>query len=194
MAIGAIIGLFGSVSTNVFGWLNRKEDRKTLALELADRDKARTHEARLWAHEGEMLKLQSQAKVAETEQEAFLTEIKGSWEGLKQTTDQQTKTTVEASTWVKDAISLFRPVLTSALIGITIYASVQGLGTVTDAKALGIDVDKNLYDLIKDNAALATIYGLTEMSVTWWFGDRSIKRVVQNIENGNNLRAAGGAF
>ena len=188
MAVGAILGLAGSVFTNVFGWLNRKEDRKELALRLAFEEKRLDHETRKWDHETALLTLQSQAKVSETESEMALAATVGSQQGLIATIQSQDKAMEGTWKWVKSIISLMRPALTTAFTGITVYAALYGLGSsagITEAE----------FGTLGGHEALAVIYGLTELSVTWWFGDRSIKRVMNNTrEGGTGIRGAAGAF
>lgn len=186
MALGAILGLAGSVLTNVTAIFKAAEDRKLRKLELA-------HEEKSWEHEAHLFELQSQAKVAETEQEAFLITTQGSFDGLKASITDQTETAKRASRWTVNILTLFRPMLTTAFTGITIFAAWQGLNSPEMAAGLGVEVNRSLMSLIKDNPALIAIYGLCELSVTWWFGDRSSKRVIETMRGGH-IRAAGGQF
>jgi hypothetical protein len=191
MAIGLITGLVGSIATNVFGWLERKEERKSLALKL-------DHQIKVMAHEGEMFKLESQAKVAETEQEAFLMNTEGTWKGLESSIADQTAATAGAHKGVKSFLALFRPILTTAFTAVTIWAALKGFDlTIMQAETTGamtidgvVNTYKEVAEAVKDNPALLVVYSLTEMSVTWWFGDRSIRKQVATRE----LRAAGGDF
>lgn len=162
MAIGAILGLVGSGITQGFGWLNRKEARKEKALDYAFQRDEMSHEVVM----GEMMLRQGQQ---ETEQEAFLTDVKGSWQGLDRSIDNQTKSTEGTSRWVKNIVSLMRPVLTVLPLLLSLWAAVQGVQELTGMS----------------NEATATVYGLTELTVTWWFGDRSIKRVMEHNDGDN---------
>lgn len=166
--IGLILGLVGSVSSKVFGIFEKREERKSLELRLG-------HEVNRWAHDKEMFTLQSQEKVAETEQEAFLMTTKGSFDGLKASMDQQTASLKGASKWVKNTLSMVRPVLTFTFVGIVVYVSV--FDNPDDYRA----------------AAISAAIELAMMSVTWWFGDRSTKRVVESMRGGH-IRGAGGSF
>ena len=166
MAIGAILGLAGSISTKIFGIFEKREERKTLELRLQFEEKRLDHEKHMFA-------LQSQENAAETEREAFLLTTQGSFEGLKSTIDSQTKMTLGSSKWVINFVTLMRPLMTISFIALVIYLSVW----VND-------------ETVRNPAILAGI-DLALMASTWWFGDRSTKRVVESMR-GNHLRAAGG--
>ena len=166
--LGLVLGLVGSISTKVFGIFEKREERKLRQLELE-------HEVNRWGHEKDMFKMQSQAKVAETEQEAFLMTVEGSYDGLQASMAQQTEALKGSSRWVKNILSLVRPVLTFTFVGIVVYISV--FENPEDYRAAGI----------------AAAIELAMMSVAWWFGDRSTKRVVESMR-GNHIRAAGGNF
>jgi len=166
--IGLILGLVGSISSKVFGIVEKMEERKLRKLELE-------HEVNRWAHDKDMLQLQSQAKVAETEQEAFLMTTQGSFDGLRESMKQQTESLKGASRWVKNTLSMVRPVLTFTFVGIVAYMAV--FENPEDFRA----------------AAIAAAIELAMMSVAWWFGDRSTKRVIDSMRGGH-IRAAGGQF
>lgn len=186
MALGSILGLVGSVLTNVTAIFKAAEDRKLRKLELL-------HEEKSWEHEADLFKLQSQANVAQTEQEAFLISTQGSFDGLRASIDNQTETAKRASQWTANILTLFRPFLTLSFAAITILAAYHGLHSANIAAELGINIEASLMDLIKTNPALTSIYGLCELSVTWWFGDRSSKRIIETMRGGH-IRAAGGTF
>ena len=165
MAIGAILGLAGSLSTNIISIFRAKEERKM-------RKDQFSHEVERWKHEGKMFELQSQENAAETEREAFLMTTKGSWDGLAASIANQTAMAAKASPWVANILSLFRPVMTSCFIGGVVYLSIWA--------------DKSTVD----SAATLALIDLALMSSTWWFGDRSTKRVTETLTGGANLRAA----
>lgn len=166
--LGLILGLVGSVSTKVFGIFEKREERKIIEVNNA-------HEVNRWSHEKEMFTLQSQAKVAETEQEAFLMTVQGSYDGLKASILQQTETVKGASRWVKNILSLVRPSLTFFFVCIIGYVSI--FENPDDYRA----------------AAVAASIELGMMCVSWWFGDRSTKRVVESMRGGH-IRGADGLF
>ena len=65
---GGLFGLVGNIATKVFGYFEAKQ--------------AFVQKQAEWGHESELLKLQMQAKSAETEQEIHVAESQGSWSGL----------------------------------------------------------------------------------------------------------------
>jgi len=166
--IGAILGLVGSVSTKAFGIFEKREERKLVALQM-------DHESKRWSHDEHMFTLQSQAKVAETEQEAFLMTTQGSYDGLKASIEAQSEATKGSSKWVKNIISLMRPSLTTSFVGVIIYLCI--IGNPDDIRI----------------AAITAVIELGSMSVAWWFGDRSTKRVMESMRGGH-IRGAGGEF
>ncbi|MGB0907407.1 MAG: hypothetical protein ACPGVT_07930 [Maricaulaceae bacterium] len=168
MAIGAILGLAGSLATNVISIFRQREERKMRQLELE-------HETRRWGHEKDMFKLQSQAKVAETEQEAFLMTVQGSYDGLRASIADQTALAAKSSPWVANILTLFRPAMTLSFIALVVYLSIWANDTNVRSPAILAGID------------------LALMSSTWWFGDRSTKRVAEAMR-GDHIRGAGGAF
>lgn len=170
MAIGAILGLAGSGITQVFGWLNKKENRKDKALEYA-------HKEKLWTHERDLMVIQGDLKEAETEQEAFLSNVDGSWDGLQASIKDQTEIAKGSSQWVKNFLSLMRPLLTLIPLVISVWAGVYGFLAMLDMPNSTISA----LEYVQSSTPLLTLYGLTELTVTWWFGDRAIKRAVENL-------------
>ncbi len=166
--LGLILGLAGSISTKVFGIFEKREERKMREAELA-------HEVNRWSFEKEMFTLQSQQAVAETEQEAFLTTVRGSYDGLQASLEQQTKALQGTSKWVKNTVSMMRPVMTSTFVAVLVYNAIWEASGDYRAAALMASIE------------------LAMMSVAWWFGDRSTKRVVESMRGGH-IRAAGGDF
>lgn len=155
MAItGSIIGLAGSALTNITGYFNRRLDLKKMELEFQ-------HEKLKWDHEAALFDLQMQAKAEETEQEAFLTDVMGSWKGLETSISDQSKALNGASEWVHNLLALFRPAITTGLLMLVAYFSLTGVETAV---------------------TVVTALDLAAMAVTWWFGDRSIKRATQAMK------------
>lgn len=166
--LGLALGLAGSISTKVFGIFEKIEQRKLQALQME-------HEKNRWEHDKDMFVMESQAKVAETEQEAFLITTQGSYDGLKASMAQQTESLKGSSQWVKNTISLVRPVLTFIFVGVVVYVAV-------------LDNPESYRQV-----AIAAAIDLAMMTVAWWFGDRSTKRVVESMR-GNHIRGADGQF
>jgi hypothetical protein len=115
----------------------------------------------LWLDETELLKLQMQAKAAETEQEIRVAESQGSWSGL--TSSVAAETAVGATyPWVNAARALVRPALT---IGLSAF-----LASAFFAMAPG-DIDRAY---VADSLVFAAV-----TSIVWWFGDRAPKKAVR---------------
>lgn len=192
--IGLISGLLGSFATGIFGIANKHIERKS------NQDKYKHTEA-LWTHEKELLTLQSQARVAETEQEVILATVEGSFRGLDASIKSQDVATANSYKWAASLLALVRPIITFILLFITVKAALAGL-TATDllsnfdlaSDAVLTNVVNDLYTLIDNNVALAVVFELTSMAVAWWFGDRSFKRATQSSQLAGQVRAAGGQF
>ena len=99
-ATGGIFGLVGNIATKIVGYF---ETAQQFRLKQAE-----------WAHENELLKLQMQAKSAETEDELKLVAARGSQLGL--TASLQAESSIGATyLWVNAVRALVRPALTFGL-------------------------------------------------------------------------------
>jgi len=192
--IGIITGLVGSFTTGLFGIANKHIERK------ANKDKY-AHTERLWEHEAKLLTLQSQARVAETEQEVVLRSVEGSYSGLQASIQSQDVATSNAYKWAATLISLMRPFITLALLYVLIKSALEGIAATDLVQTLDLSNDQvltnvvtDIYTLVDNNAALAVIFELASMAVAWWFGDRSFKRATQSSKLAGQVRAAGGNF
>lgn len=138
---GGLFGLVGNIATKVFGYFEAKQD---FTQKLAE-----------WGHETDLLKLQMQAKTAETEQEIHVAESQGSWSGLA--TSLTAEGAIGASyPWVNAARALVRPTLTIGLatfLACAFFALTPG------------DIDRAY---IADSLVFAAV-----SSIVWWFGDRA---------------------
>lgn len=155
--VGGLAGLLGSISTNVFQIFRLREERELKRLEIEDRNLDRLHEQKLHA-------LNMQAREQETESEIMIAQTQGSYDGLKASIADQTAAVQSTYKWVAAVISLVRPVLTFALL----FSLLVSLSS-EDATMIRI-----------------ALIELTLMAVTWWFGDRSTKRIMERSGNGNN--------
>ncbi len=137
---GGLFGLVGNIATKAFGYFEQKQ--------------AFTQKQAEWVHESELLRLQMQAKQAETEQEIHVAESQGSWSGL--TSSVAAEGAIGASyPWVNAVRALVRPVLT---VGLTTFLSVAFF-----AMAPG-DLDRAY---VADSLVFVAV-----TSIVWWFGDR----------------------
>jgi hypothetical protein len=144
-ATGGLFGLIGNIATKAFGYFEAKQ--------------AFTQKQAEWGHETDLLKLQMQAKAAETEQEIHVAESQGSWGGL--TSSVAAEGAIGASyPWVNAVRALVRPTLTIGLTGF--------LATAFFSLSPG-DIDRAY---IADSLVFVAV-----TSVVWWFGDRAPKKL-----------------
>jgi hypothetical protein len=140
---GGLFGLVGNIATKVFGYFEAKQ--------------AFTQKVAEWAHETDLLKLQMQAKAAETEQEIHIAESQGSWSGLSASLSAEGGL-ANSYPWVNAVRSLVRPALT---LGLATFLSAAFF-----AMAPG-DIDRAY---VADSLVFAAV-----TSIVWWFGDRAPK-------------------
>jgi hypothetical protein len=142
---GGLFGLVGNVAAKVFGYFEAKQ--------------AFTQKQAEWIHEVDLLKLQMQAKAAETEQEIHVAESQGSWGGL--TSSVTAEGAIGASyPWVNAVRALVRPTLT---LGLTTF-----LASAFFALAPG-DIDRAY---VADSLVFVAV-----TAVVWWFGDRAPRKL-----------------
>ena len=142
---GGLFGLVGNIATKVVGYFEAKQ---AFAQKQAE-----------WSHESELLKLQMQAKVSETEQEIHVAESQGSWSGLGASLTAEGALGMSYP-WVNAVRALVRPGLT---LGLTTF-----LACAFFALAPG-DIDRAY---VADSLVFAAV-----TSIVWWFGDRAPKSV-----------------
>jgi hypothetical protein len=147
-ASGGLVGILGSGLGRVFGLVERRMARKDKELEFEQ-------ERYRWQHESQLVRLQMDAKQAETEQAIELAASEGSWAGLRASIDADAKID-SSSPWVNDIRGITRPALTVLLWVITGAILWFGLA------------DKSTTQKIVD----AIVFSATTATV-WWFGDRA---------------------
>lgn len=170
---GIILGLVGSAITQTTSVFTLREQRKLEVAKMA-------HEAAGWTHEKEMMKLASQGEVAQLEMEVVLTQVRETFNGLKASMAEMASTAKGAHKWSRTVSTLMRPIMTLILVGFTIYWA-----WLSGAFVDGVDAGEK---------AVIGIIELSSMAVSWWFGDRSNKRVSENARAAGEIRAAGGKF
>jgi hypothetical protein len=141
---GGLFGLVGNIATKVFGYFEAKQ---AFAQKQAE-----------WSHESELLKLQMQAKSAETEQEIHVAESQGSWSGLGASLTAESALGTSYP-WVNAVRALVRPGLT---LGLATF-----LASAFFAMAPG-DIDRAY---VADSLVFAAV-----TSIVWWFGDRAPRK------------------
>jgi hypothetical protein len=141
---GGLFGLVGNIATKVFGYFEAKQAFNEKVAE--------------WSHETDLLKLQMQAKAAETEQEIHIAESQGSWSGLSASLGAE-GTLANSYPWVNAVRSLVRPALT---LGLATFLSAAFFAMAPS------DIDRAY---VADSLVFAAV-----TSIVWWFGDRAPKR------------------
>ncbi len=139
---GGLFGLFGTALGRIAGFFERRQEQ--------------AHERARWVHEGELLKLQMQARAEETEAEIVMADTEGSWQGLS--ASMQAEAAIGASyPWVNAVRGLTRPSLTVLLWVISgIIYVLAGPG---------------------EQAAITETATFAATAATlWWFGDRGPRR------------------
>lgn len=159
-ALGAAFGALGSIVNRGFGIFEMREKRRDRQLEL-------TQEKERWAHEMAMGEQARSAHAEEARQALAVTQAQGSWAGLKASIDAEAAI-AESWPWVAAVRALTRPALTVLLwllYMIVFFSAAAGaLQADTAASVIGGAVDT-----ISFSAATA---------LTWWFGDRGLRREV----------------
>lgn len=140
---GGATGLIGTLVGKVFGWLELREKARTLALEQA-------HELALFDRQAALRRteMESEAAIADT----------AAWQAGRVASYQHDMAAGETYKWVAAVQKLTRPILTFALIGLTLWVFLR----VAD---LGIQSD-----------IVNQVIYLTAMAVAWWFGDRAPRK------------------
>ena len=139
---GGLFGLIGTVIGRAAGVIEARQ--------------AQAHERARWVHDGEMLKLQMQAKAAAREADQRLADTSGAWAGLSASMAAEAAIG-ESYRWVNAVRALTRPVLTVLLWGITaaVFAGSDAAGR------------EGIVETATFAATAATL---------WWFGDRGPRR------------------
>ena len=141
---GGLFGLAGNIVSKLFGYFEAKQ---VFVQKQAE-----------WSHENELLKLQMQAKAAETEQDIQVAENQGAWSGL--TSSLTAEGAIGATFPFVNAVrALVRPVLT---LGLTAF-----LAAAFFVMAPG-DIDRAY---VADSLVFAAV-----TAIVWWFGDRAPKK------------------
>lgn len=154
---GGLFGLIGSI----FGWWAKRDAAQ---LERAfEKDK--------WAYEQENMRLQMEARAAETEQELAIVSQEGSWDGLDASIQHDTVLIQRSSGWVNDLRSLFRPFLTASLqvaqcwvIYLIASGNAQMIEVLANPTSPGAEILRySVYSLVF----------AAQTSSAWWFGERA---------------------
>lgn len=141
---GGLFGLLGNVATKIVGIYEARQ--------------AFTQEQAKWSHETDLLRLQMQAKAAETEQEMQIAQSQGSWGGLTASVSAEGGV-ANSYPWVNAVRALTRPALT---LGLALF-----LACAFFAMDPG-DIDRAY---VADSLVFAAV-----TAIVWWFGDRAPRK------------------
>lgn len=154
-------GAAGGIVGGLFSWLNRKEGRKVLEMELADKRHQRDHALREIAAES-----QAQITLAETEGDIAL-----GVEDVKTLRTSMASLAQKSGIWIVDLVrGLMRPLITSYLLLVSSYVAYQVAALVGGLEALSAAELMKLYRDI-----ILQLFALTALCVSWWFGSRPIR-------------------
>lgn len=137
---GGVFGLIGNLATKGFGYI---ESRQSLLVKQAE-----------WAHETELLKLQSQCRQPETESEVAVA-LPESWSGLLSSVAAE-GALPSSYRWVDAARALVRPLLT---LGLSAVLAAAFFAMAPDDVARGYVIDSLVFAAVT--------------AIVWWFGDRA---------------------
>jgi hypothetical protein len=140
---GGVFGLVGNLATKTFTYLESKQSFLVKQSE--------------WAHETELLNLQSQWRQPETEAEPPLA-LTASWSGLLSSVAAEGALPASYK-WVEAARALVRPLLT------------LGLSAVLAAAFFSMAPSDAARAYVIDSLVFAAV-----TAIVWWFGDRAPAR------------------
>lgn len=149
-------GIFGLIGSGIGVWAKMKQAK-------ADR----LWQEKQWAYEERLLDKQIAIGQAETENEIAIVASKGAWNGLSESIKADSAGKAR-SAWASDIKALFRPFLTTALVGCSMYI----FFSLKDGALHGTLGADEVTALLK-----YTVYSIvfaTATSIAWWWGDRAL--------------------
>lgn len=158
-ASGGITGIIGGILGAGVKFLTIREER---AAKREERE-----------YEKDMLKLQMQAKAAETEQELAIVSQEGSWSGLEASYRADAVATANAPSWANGVRALYRPLLTTLLIvmaGWMFFLLTQAFERGEGLFAAVFDQNEQA-ELIK--YMVYSIFYTASTAALFWFADRA---------------------
>lgn len=158
IAGGGLFGLIGSGISSIFKIFQRKQE--------FEEEKQR----REWDRED--FKLQMQFNQQETENEIAVTSSQGAWQGLNASINAASN--IKGSSWDAKLLRMFRPVLTAALVGGSLYIINMMWQSLTGANnALTvIFTEVEIKEVI--SYSIYSFLFATNTAIVWWFGDRAM--------------------
>jgi hypothetical protein len=142
--LGGVVGFLGS-------WLTKREERKTLQINLT--------------HTVTMAELNHRNKINELKAEGDIADIVVQGEAFK--SSQTHGNTNSGVKWVDGVRSLMRPLITTYLLAIASY-----LGYALSSMVGGLDSLNPSEILALYKEIVLSLLALTNLAISWWFGSR----------------------
>lgn len=147
---GGLLGLGGSVVTQVLTWRQKKQEAKD-ALDRATLD---------YAHEKDMASINGAAASQAANQSFLFGQMQAQFAAMQASIADQTQLSGHVSQWVADVLALVRPGLTLLLV----------LAALVMAVAAAAQIAPSALAPFHEFASMAS------MAVAWWFGDRAVTK------------------
>ena len=159
VASGGLFGLIGSGLGVVAKYFQTRADReweeKKIELDMRLFDK------------------QMESRKLETEMEIAVASSEGAWAGLRGSVSADKALAAHTGPLINGIKSLFRPFLTTALVGLSFAVIFMMSHSITGAtdNLLTLFNEAEIKDLLR--YMIYSLFFATTTAITWWFGDRA---------------------
>lgn len=172
---GGATGLFGTIFTGGFRLFQKhREHKHELAMRREDRAADEAEAAA--AERREAIKAEADITVSQNETQAAT--LLGSYE-MDQATYSDNAPLTTGQQWLMAIVDfvrgMMRPSMTAYLLIITSIIAITGLFGLTGNALL--PPDQTAVTMAAAAEAVSAIVYLTNVAVTWWFGDKAIRKV-----------------
>ena len=159
VASGGLFGLVGSGIGAVSKYFQTKADR--------------AWEERKIELDMQMFDKQMESKRLETEMEIAVASSQGAWDGLQGSLVSDGALAAHTGPRINGIKSLFRPFLTTALVGLSFAVIFMMWHSITGAtdNLLAVFSETKIKDLLR--YMIYSLFFATTTAITWWFGDRA---------------------
>lgn len=164
VASAASGGIFGFLASGV-GAIAKYFQRK--------QEFAQEKERRAWDRED--FKLQMEFSAQETEQEIAIASAEGAWTGLSESIKADAAVTSRAGSFAASVRTLFRPFLTTALVGVSAWLFWMMWTGVEQGGENGLALfftPTEMAEIIR--YAIYSLFFSTTTAIVWWWGDRAM--------------------
>jgi len=172
--IGELLGLGASVASGgLFGFLSAGVGAIGKFFQAKEAHKQKIE---LMEWDIRMFDKQMESKKLETEMEIAVTSSEGAWTGLHDSILADKALAKNSPEWVNGIKSLFRPFLTTALTGSSVWMIVMVWDSVMnsggeESSLVVLFTEAEIKDLLK--YMIYSLFFATTTSIVWWFGDRA---------------------